>query len=144
MSRLPHLYAAVYGFVFDEQGRLLLLRRQNTGYYDGGRVVPAGHVEDGEWPLDAIIHECREEIGITSIVSAQDCFAVLHRREGRQYVDYWFLIKNWQWQIVNWEPDKCSEIWRFALDDLPEVLTPTTRVLIAMYREKTIFADISL
>ena len=48
-------------FVFDERGRLLLVREN----YDRRRYgPPGGRVEPGEDPLDAVVREAREEAGI--------------------------------------------------------------------------------
>jgi 8-oxo-dGTP diphosphatase len=48
-------------FVFDERGRILLVREN----YDRRRYgLPGGRVEPGEDPLDAVVREAREETGI--------------------------------------------------------------------------------
>lgn len=41
------------------------MRRRGSGYYDGWYSVPAGHVEAGELPVDRLVREAREELGIT-------------------------------------------------------------------------------
>ena len=51
-------------YLFLQKGDgILLMRRQNSGYYDGWYTVPAGHVEAGELPVDALLREAKEEIG---------------------------------------------------------------------------------
>ncbi len=54
---------AVY-LILEKDNKILLLRRYNTGYNDGLYSLPSGHVEDGEFPIDALIREAQEEIGI--------------------------------------------------------------------------------
>lgn len=62
MTRLPHLHAAVFGLIINKNDEILLLKRKNTGYYDGGYSLPAGHVEDGEFASIAIVKEMKEEL----------------------------------------------------------------------------------
>jgi 8-oxo-dGTP diphosphatase len=53
--------AGAGAFVFDAEGRLLLLRHA----YDGGRWgLPGGRMEPGEDPLDCVVRETREETGL--------------------------------------------------------------------------------
>ncbi len=43
------------------KNRYLLFKRADNGLY----ALPGGHVEEGETPVDAVIREVYEEIGIT-------------------------------------------------------------------------------
>lgn len=46
--------------------RVLLHRRQNTGYMDGlWDFAGSGHVDGGETAREAVARECREELGIS-------------------------------------------------------------------------------
>lgn len=49
----PKAVPAVYLFMRNGN-EILLMRRQNTGYFDGWYSVPSGHVEVGELPLQAL------------------------------------------------------------------------------------------
>lgn len=52
----PHLTVAA---VIEDNGRFLMVQEE-----DGGRIVinqPAGHVEPGENPIDAVVRETQEE-----------------------------------------------------------------------------------
>jgi 8-oxo-dGTP pyrophosphatase MutT (NUDIX family) len=48
-------------FVFDERGRLRLMRENYGGRRYG---TPGGRVEPGEDPLGAVVREAREEVGV--------------------------------------------------------------------------------
>ena len=48
-----------------KDGKILLLRRLNTGYEDGKYSLPAGHVETGENFTQCVVREMKEEIGIS-------------------------------------------------------------------------------
>ena len=47
-----------------KDGKVLLLRRFNTGYEDGRYSLPAGHVAEGESFSQCAIREAKEEIGV--------------------------------------------------------------------------------
>jgi 8-oxo-dGTP pyrophosphatase MutT (NUDIX family) len=51
---------AVTGLVFDEAGRVLLVRHSNGGVW----VAPGGAVEPDEAPVDAVVREVWEETGL--------------------------------------------------------------------------------
>lgn len=51
-------------FVFVKEGKFLVEKRPETEEIDPGKVtVPGGHVEDNESLEDALVRECKEEIG---------------------------------------------------------------------------------
>lgn len=51
--------AGAGGVVFDDEGRVLLLR-----HVTGSWVFPKGHIDEGEQPLQTAIREIEEESGI--------------------------------------------------------------------------------
>lgn len=60
---MPH--ASVAAVLFDHEGRILLIRSKR---YSTGRLeweIPAGRVETGETPEEAVRRECMEETGFT-------------------------------------------------------------------------------
>ena len=50
--------------IIEREGKILLVRRINTGYQDGNYSLPSGHIERSETPTECIIRETCEEIGI--------------------------------------------------------------------------------
>jgi 8-oxo-dGTP diphosphatase len=51
--------------IVDEQGRVLAAQRAEPPALAGGWEFPGGKVEPGERDEDAIVRECREELGVT-------------------------------------------------------------------------------
>jgi 8-oxo-dGTP diphosphatase len=63
MTQRDGLVPCVGGLVYDDEGRLLLIRRRN----EPGRglwSVPGGRVEQGEDDAAALVREMREETGL--------------------------------------------------------------------------------
>jgi len=136
--RIPHLYAAVFGLFINDKWEVLLLKRQNTGYFDGGYSLPAWHVEDAELCSAALLHEMHEEIGITVTQPDLKPFHIIHRiAKDRQYFDIWYIITEWTGEIQNTEPEKCSALEWFAFDALPEMITTEARTFVEAYRTNT-------
>ena len=55
---------------FDAAGRLLAAQRAAPARYAGLWEFPGGKVEAGETPAEALVRECREELGIEIAVGA--------------------------------------------------------------------------
>ena len=101
--------------------KILLHKRQNTGYQDGKwDIAGSGHVDAGETARSAAARECKEELGI--VVQVEDLsFAHLSHRfsTDRVYYDIYFTVNQYSGTPSIMEPDKCSELVWFEMDDLP-------------------------
>src|SRR4051794_23501456 len=117
------LPVAVHVFFFSEN-RVLLSKRFNTGYQDGNYSVVAGHLEGGETVRQAAARGVSEEVGAQVRPEDWQAVAVMHRRAGDERVDFFLVAAAWQGQLVNKEPDKCSELRWFPADVLPANLIP--------------------
>ena len=124
-SNMPYedrfkLIASVYAFLIRD-GRILLLRRQNTGYEDGNFGLVAGHHDGCETLRQAMQREAREEAGLVIGDNDLELALTMHRWCGdHERLDVFFAVNKWQGEIANAEPDKCSELTWFPLDRLPE------------------------
>jgi 8-oxo-dGTP diphosphatase len=121
------LIADVHLVLVDSDGRVLLGRRQNTGFADGAFHLPSGHLEAGESVVAALIREAREETGLTIGPEQVEFAHVMHDGEGAGRVHFFFFVRQWSGTPVNREPDKCSELGWFAFDQLPEPIVAYCR-----------------
>lgn len=113
--------------------RILLGQRQNTGFGDGAFNPPAGHLEQGESVVEALIREAREEIGVV-IQPADVRFAhVVHNAYGPGRVAFFFEVARWTGEVTNMEPEKCGELRWFPLDELPHPMVDYIREAIEHY-----------
>ncbi len=114
---------AVHLFLIKD-GRILLLRRYNTGYEDGNYSIVAGHLDGGEEIKSAMIREAQEEAGIEISPTDREFAGVMHDKTDKEYVSFFLTASQWSGEIINMEPHKCDDLSWFDLDDLPENTIP--------------------
>ena len=76
--------------IINEEGKLLLLKRSNkVGAYKGLWSGVAGHIEEGEEPIQTAYKEIKEEIGIDKneliLIKSHGPVKVLDKSEGKNY-----------------------------------------------------------
>jgi 8-oxo-dGTP diphosphatase len=123
-------------------GKVLLLRRANTGFADGSWSVPGGHLDEGETLPAAAAREGLEELGIV-IDPADLYFAHLCHHadpDGQARIGVFFTAARWEGEPSNTEPGKCSKIDWFNLGDLPGDLVTYVRTGIQAHRRNQAFS----
>ena len=105
--------------VLRKGNEILLHLRKNTGYCDGYYGLIAGHVEDGESAVDAMIREAREEAGIEIEAASLKMVHAIHRKTNRQNIDLFFTCDAWEGTPTNLEVEKCASLDFFPMDQLP-------------------------
>ena len=106
--------------------KVLLQRRQNTGFADGmWDFSCSGHIEYGESMSRAAIREAEEELGISIPADSISFFTLVHKREAQRdltYYNAYFVCYDFIGEPHVCEKDKCSELKWFDIDDLPDDL----------------------
>lgn len=137
---------AVYLFLIKEN-KILLMRRNNTGYYDGYYSAPAGHIEEGELSTEALIRETKEEIGIDinakNIEFAHVMYRTKHDDTGDR-LDMFFITSKWIGEIQNCESHKCDEVVWFELDKLPKKMMPHVKYALMKYQNGINFSELGI
>ncbi len=116
--------------VLIHDGKLLCLRRYNTGVEDGLYVLPMGGLHEGETPLQAVIREASEEVNVTLKVQDLKLAHVMYRKhtqpDGYYFYqqDLFFVANQFTGIVQNLEPHKADDVRFFNLEDLPENLSP--------------------
>lgn len=127
--------------VLEKDGRVLMLKRANTGYMDGQFSLVAGHVEEGESVRDAMVREALEEIGLQIDPGALRMLHVMHRNENESRVDFFFGAP-FEKEPENCEPHKCSGLGWFLLDSLPENTVPYIRTALEKIRDGAKYSEL--
>jgi mutator protein MutT len=128
--------------LLERDGKILLMRRFQTGYMDGSYGLPAGHVDEGELPVDTMVREAKEEINVDLLASDLEfvhvAYELPHDETGNR-VDFYFRATNWSGEPVIVEPHKCDALLWVPLDELPENMIPKVRqALIAIWKGRMI------
>jgi 8-oxo-dGTP diphosphatase len=117
----PIFYGSVHVLFYRNDGEVLLLQRQNTGFEDGKWSVVAGRIDGGEEVISAAIREAREESGVEISPNDIKVVGVMHRKNiDSEWIDFFLKVASWTGQITNAEPHKCTELKWFHLNDLPD------------------------
>lgn len=120
-------YVAAY-LVLRKDGQILLLKRLNTGYQDGNYSLVSGHLDGGETAGQCMIREALEEANIILRPEDLQVAHVQHRLSPeREYFDIFLTADQWQGEIENMEPEKCSELRWAPVDDLPSNIVPDVK-----------------
>ena len=129
---------AVYALLMKDN-KILLLRRFNTGWQDGNYGLPSGYLEADENLIEATLREMEEEVGVKSKKEDVEFVHTMHRKS--VYVDFYFLVKNWEGEVQNMEIDKCDDLSWFNLDSLPENIIPSVKLAIENYQKGIKFSE---
>ncbi|MCI8411236.1 MAG: NUDIX domain-containing protein [Clostridia bacterium] len=123
---------SVQVILFNKNNEVLLLKRNSTGFSDGLYGFIGGHVEKNEMVINAAIRETKEEIGID--INREDLVfkSVMNRKvdKNTEYIDFVFIVKDWQGNIKNMEADKCSELVWCKPNNLPKNIIDFEKYLI--------------
>lgn len=108
-----------------ENRKILLLKRANTGWFDGCWSVPAGRLDQGESASVGARRELFEETGVVAREGRwNDPYVMHHKNETGERTYFFFVCTNWEGEPKNMEPEKCDALEWYALDSLPEGLLP--------------------
>lgn len=110
---------AVY-VIFQQNGKVLLGKRQNSGYKDGYYALIQGHVEAGEGIKDAAIREAKEEAGVDIATEDMQFVTVCHNQIETHYIDFIFTCSKWLGEIQNCESNLCAGWEWFEPNAIPE------------------------
>jgi mutator protein MutT len=134
---LDYIGVGVGAVIVDEAGRLFLAQRGPAAKNERGLwEFPGGSVEFGETLAEALRREMHEEFGIEiSVGPLLDVCDHILPNESQHWVSPTFIcqIKAGTPQIV--EPQKCTAIGWFHLDEVPAELSQISQVNLRHYRE---------
>lgn len=145
MDRFKAPAGVVLMLVREKNGKktVLLQRRQNTGFADGLLDLScSGHVENGESMSDAVLRECREELGISLKSEDIEFVCFIHKRDGDAVYYYgYFICEKFKGSPKIMEKDKCAQLLWADIDELPLDVIPDRKIAVKAYKEGTHYLE---
>lgn len=135
------LLATVCVFLIKDE-KIFLIRRANTGYFDGSYEAPAGHIDGGEPVRRAAAREALEEVGV--VINPEDLRVVhvMHRNgQKAERIEFFLVADVWNGEPKNCEPDKADDSGWFSIKELPENMVPKCKHAIEQYQAGNIFSE---
>ena len=127
---------AATGLIVDEDGRLLLVRRNREPGLDGW-ALPGGFVETGESPIEAAMRELREETGLET--GDPTLIDIIHQES--EFYGTSLLIIGYHFARFEGIPrpgDDAGEVRFFGREEIPSLAFESHRMLVDRF-----FAGIS-
>lgn len=120
---------------------VLLQERYNTGYMDGKYdTACSGHLEPNESLSMALVREAKEEINLDIDEEDLEFVSLIHPyKEG--YLNVFFTTKKYSGTPRIMEPDKCSNLQWFDIDNLPNNTIERIRNVIENMKQRILYDD---
>jgi len=144
MAERFKVYFAVY-LVLENDGKILMAKRSNTGYMDGMYSLVAGHVDGNETVYQAMQRETKEEVNVDILLEDMKVVHVSHRKSNggeREYIDVYLQASKFSGELKNLEPHKCSDLTWFEFDNLPKEIVPEVKKVLEDISKGEIFSTL--
>jgi 8-oxo-dGTP diphosphatase len=132
--------------ILERKGKVLLMRRANTGFGDGWYGLPGGGLNGNEPMKVATCREAKEELGID--ICPKDlryvcCLHIApHFRTTEEVLMFCFKAIKWKGRIQNAEPDRCDDITFFDLKKLPHNILEGSHQCLKNYQTQEAFSEL--
>ena len=118
---------------------LLCHRHPDREWYPNVWDVPGGHVDEGESPMDALVRELREELGI-EIDRSRAVSVLRHSPKKDLDIETW-AVAGWSGELFNAEPAEHDAIRWFTVPELEGLDLADPDVAVACKRAVELFGQ---
>jgi mutator protein MutT len=113
--------------------QVLAERRKLTKRLAPGAVaIPGGHVDPGERPIEALVREAREELGVDLHETSFVC-TLMHQAEELRTLHY-YAVRSWEGDLV---PEEADAVLWLPLDAAQELDLDVDRTAVTEYQRLT-------
>lgn len=135
---IDYIGVGVGAMVFNDKGEVFLSQRGHQAKNERGTwEFPGGKVEFGETLANAVKREFQEEYGMD--IELVELLAIddhILPDEGQHWVSPTYVARHIGGTPTIQEPEKCSAIGWFAIDELPQPLSLITQYNVRDYLAK--------
>jgi 8-oxo-dGTP diphosphatase len=116
------VHEIVVGALLRGSRALLVHRRSDRRDSPDRWSLPGGHVEPGEPPVDALVRELREELGVEAVVSGAPSLHLERRpdTEDGMVQDVW-VVTDWAGGATNLAEEEHDELRWVTAEELPHL-----------------------
>lgn len=132
--------------IFRDDGKVLMLRRVNTGWRDGEYTLPSGHIDGNETARASAAREAKEEVNALIDPANLKFVHVVHRLgdEGdHERVDFFFEVEKYQDKLRNAEPEKCDDFSWFPISNLPDNTVPVVKQALEKISKSEAYSELN-
>ena len=133
----------------ENNGKTQILFGMRCGKGHGEWDIAAGHCDEGETLTMTAQRETLEEFGVEFDVADIVFTTIIHQitykdkpKNGYQYINAHFFVNRFRGTPKICEPDKCSRLQWFDIDNLPDNVFGDRREAIENYRNKVTYSEI--
>lgn len=123
----------------DNNKKILLAKRKDTGYKDGEYEIPGGHLEENEDLYEAMIREAKEELGISLQREDLRIIHIMHHYTGNR-INFIFSTERDDLKPRIMEEEKCEELRWVEINNLPENTMEKVKKIIGHIREGELYS----
>ena len=138
MDDYKTFHVGINVFLIKDGSLLLGLRKGVFG--DGTWGLVGGHLEPGEGMMEGAARELAEETGLKAL-KLSFTNLVNDRSGAKHYIQVGFEVDEYSGEPKILEPDRCSELKFFALNNLTKNIFPPHQNQIKLFLEKNHFSD---
>ncbi|WP_018350472.1 NUDIX domain-containing protein [Longispora albida] len=124
---MAHLHALGVLIILTRDEEVFLTQHKASGQWS----VPSGRLDGDENVLGAAIREAHAKAGVHLTAEELEFVGVIHRRHGPDRANMAFVfhapsLPDLQGEPLNADPERCSAIGWFPMEDPPEGSSPNT------------------
>lgn len=124
--------------IIESEGKILLYKRQNSGWEDGKFSVPSGRVESNETARYAVQRELKEEIDIEIEVNH---LQLVHIEYTDSIISLIFKLSQWSGNIKNMEPKFMTALDFYDKNDLPQPIAGNGQNILEMIDKRILYSE---